>query len=256
MGRLFKNRAVIGVICLVLASLIAFVAIPIINHLTVQTTHVVKVVTDVSMGTQITREMVEEVEVGKLNLPDDVANEIGQIIGDTPLYITSDLKAGDMVRACKLTKTLVLPANKIRQMERNEFTYTIDIDRSYKSRLLPNDIVTFTTYDEDSGTISTVPELRYVSVVTTTTSDGIDILSENQVAPDGKQLKAETITFILNDTQLRVLQQLQQSKNFMMALKCRGDEANMSMVREYLNQQKQYFTSLPKVEETDGTEEG
>ncbi len=258
MGRLLKNRALIGVFCLILASLIAFVAIPVINYLTVQTTHIVRVTKDVSMGTQITKDVLEEVEVGKLNLPDDVITETKQIIGDTPLYVTSDMKSGDMVRASKLTRTLVLPSNKIRQMETDEFTYSIEIDKSYRARLLPNDIVTFTKYDKATGQVSTVKELEFVSVVTTSTSDGIDILYETQVGPDGKQLKAETITFIINDKQLKVLQQLQQDKNFMMALKCRGDETNMSKVREYLAKQKRYFETYiePTLDELEDLTEG
>ena len=238
MRNLFKNRIVIGAICIALAIIVGFVVVPVVNALTSSTVEVVRVNKDISMGTQITTEMLELVEVGKLNLPTNIATDFKQVEG---LYFTTDLKAGDYILASKVTDRLVLPENKIRQMKQGEASYTIKLGNAYLSKLLPNDIVTFYSFN-DAGEAVVVKELEYVSVVTTTTSDRIDILTANQVAADGSVLVPNTITFILSDVQVQKLMTLEHSGGFKIALEYRGDSD--AVINDYLAKQEQNLHSL------------
>lgn len=233
--KILKNRIFIGGVSLVLAVLIAFVVVPVVNKLTTKTIKVVRVKEDVGMGTQLTEDMLELVEIGNINLPSQPATDFKQV---KDLFVTVDLKAHDVLYGNKLTNKLVIPENKIRKMNAGESAYTIQIKDSYRSRLLPNDIVTFYTFDKE-GNARIVEELKYVSVVTTTTADKVDILYSTQVAKDGKSLVADTITFILDKTQVQKLMTLEHSGNFKMALIYRGDDE--TTIENYLNQQKSYL---------------
>lgn len=233
--KLLKNRVFIGVVCLVLAAIIAFVAVPIINQLSTKTMEVIRVKDDIGMGTQLTEDMLERVEIGKLNLPSEPATDTSQVVG---LFVTVDMKAHDVVYATKVTDKLVFPENKLRKMSVGESAYTVNLGDTYRSRLLPNDVVCFYTFDED-GNSQTVPELQYVSVVTTTTADKVDILYSSQVAKDGTALVPSTITFILSQSQIQKLLTLENSGKYKMTLVCRGTDTDAA--QDYINQQNSYL---------------
>ena len=243
--KLFKNRIFIGISCLVLAALIGFVAVPVVNRLTTSTIEVMRVVNDVGMGTRITEDMLEKVEIGKLNLPSEPATSPKQIVGK---YVTVDMKAHDVVYANKVTSKLVFPENKLRQMQIGESAYTVKLGESYRSRLLPNDVVSFYTFNDD-GSAAIVPELQYVSVVTTTTANKVDILYSSQVAADGSALVPDTITFILNGTQINKLLTLENKGKYKMTLVCRGSDEYAA--QQYINQQNSYLKGQLSVAATD-----
>ena len=231
----FKNRIVIGIFCLALALIVGFVAVPVINNLTSQTIEVVRVKQDVGMGVQLTEEMLEVVEVGKINLPENTALKTSDVVG---LYATTDMKTSDMITGAKVTDKLTLPENKIRQMKSNERLVTIKISGTVLDRLLPNDVVGIYTYNKN-GECVVVPELENISVVSMSTSEGVHILYSEQKASDGSSLVAERITFILNDVQARRLLTLSKSNNFSILLACRSD--NEEEIKTRLNKQAQYF---------------
>ena len=252
--KIFKNRLFLATICLVLAALIGFVGVPLINRLSSQTTVVVRVKQDVNMGTQLTEDMLEQVEVGTINLQKNLATNVSDAVG---LYVTVDMKEGDYVSGAKVAQKLVLPENKIRQMEDGEATYRVLLGDSSRLRLLPNDIVTFHTYDA-SGNAVEIPELKYVSVVVTTATDGTEIMTATQAAKDGGYLKAETATFILSDKQMSRLLELERSGNFRITLTYRG--SNESRIQRYLTTQKTLLygssTSTRELDEGEWTEVG
>lgn len=244
--KIFKNRLVVAGICLVVASLIGFVGVPIINKISSQTTMVVRVNQDVSMGTQFTEDMLELVEVGKINLPENVAGRISDVVG---LYATVDMKQDDMVVGKKVAEKLVLPENKIRQMRAGERAYAIQLGSSAPLRLLPNDIVAFYVYDS-AGNAKVVPELNYVSVVVTTTSEGVDIFTATQTSGDGKRLSAAYATFILSEKQMERLLELEKSGNFSITLEYRGDDE--AKIQEYLTKQDRILAGADAWEDQAG----
>ena len=60
---IFKNRTVIGVICIIVALVICFGVTPLFNQVISQKTNIVRVAKEIKVGEEITKDMVQTVEV-------------------------------------------------------------------------------------------------------------------------------------------------------------------------------------------------
>ena len=87
-----NNRFIYGILSIVLAAIIAFVAIPAVTKKTSSTCEIVRMKTAVSRGTVITSADVELVSVGGFNLPDSTARKTEDVVGT---YAATDLYPGD-----------------------------------------------------------------------------------------------------------------------------------------------------------------
>ena len=87
-----KNRTVVGVICILLSLLICFGLTPLFNQSVSQKAEIVRVVQPIRAGDEITESMVQIVEVGGYNLPEDVLRQRESVVGK---YATADLAVGD-----------------------------------------------------------------------------------------------------------------------------------------------------------------
>ena len=72
---LMKNRTVLGILCLILALLLAFGLTPIMNKLSDGRVSVVRIKQDVSQGHKMTEDDIEIVSVGAVNLPSGVIKD-------------------------------------------------------------------------------------------------------------------------------------------------------------------------------------
>lgn len=95
-----NNRFIFGILSLVLAAVIAFVALPTIARQTNGKTEIVRITQPVLKGEQVTKENAEVVEVGGYNLPANVAHSLDDVEG---LYVTADLAAGDYILTSKVS---------------------------------------------------------------------------------------------------------------------------------------------------------
>ena len=238
---IFKNRVVIGITCLILAILVGFVVVPTVNNITSQTVEVVRVKEDVKIGTQITDEMVEMVEIGKKNLPGNPFSATSKVVG---LYAVKDMDSGDIVYDKKVAKTITLPEARVRAMSSNEKTYDLALSGN-KIKFLPNDIVTFYEIGEN-GEVNEVPELKYVSVVCQTTKDGAQILTADQVGTDGKAMEPEYMKFIVTDTQILKLLSLESTGNYKIALAKRASSTTDAELQRLLSEQDSILNSAVK----------
>lgn len=244
--KLFKNRVFIGIMCLALAAIISFVAVPIINSFASSTTIVVRAVQDVTMGTRITEDHIEEIEMGKKNLPAGTVFKKADVIGK---YFITDINKGDIILISKIATSLILPEAKIRSMAFDESAVEIKLAGATNQRLLPNDIVTI--YEKTDSGVRLIPELKYVSVVVTKTKDGTEIIKANQTASNGKPLSAETVMFIVNEKQAQKLLSLQGRMSFV--LKYRGNSS--AIIRRYLDEQAAYFNPSSTTENATSSEQ-
>jgi len=121
-----KNRTMLGVICIVLSLLICFALTPLFNQSVSQKTSIVRVAKDIKSGDQITKDMVQTVEVGGYNLPDDVMKQSDTVVGK---YATANLSAGDYILAAKLTD---IPAAE------NAYLYSLNGDKQAISVSIKN----------------------------------------------------------------------------------------------------------------------
>ena len=80
-----NNRFIFGILSLVLAAVIAFVALPTIARQTNGKAEIIRITQPVLKGEKITSDNTEVVEVGGYNLPSNVAHRLSDVEG---LYVT------------------------------------------------------------------------------------------------------------------------------------------------------------------------
>ena len=179
---------------------------------------------DIKEGDEITAEMVQTVEVGAYNLPQNLMTDKKEVVGK---YATADLVAGDYILSSKLS---AVPAAE------NAYLYNLDgtkqaISVTIKSfatglsgKLESGDIVTVIVADyQGKGETAIPPELQYVEVISVTASSGYDANTGEVV--DEKELPS-TVTLLVTTEQAKVLAELEQDSELHLALVYRGTPEN------------------------------
>lgn len=185
---IFKNRTVIGVICILLALVICFGITPLFNQSISQKAEIVRVTKDIHAGELITKDMVTTAEVGSYNLPSGILREKDNVVGK---YAKADLAVGDYILAAKLSDA---PAAE------NAYLYNLDgtkqaISVTIKSfatglsgKLQSGDIVSVIVADYPEDGETTIPaELQYVEIISVTASTGYDA-NTGEAKGDEKEL--------------------------------------------------------------------
>ena len=115
-----NNRFIFGILSLVLAAVIAFVALPTIARQTNGKTEIVRITQPVLKGEKITSDNAEVVEVGGYNLPsnvahsmEDVANYVDRIIVMNKGSILYDDKPHNVFRHVKELEQIGLAAPQV-----------------------------------------------------------------------------------------------------------------------------------------------
>ena len=222
--KIFRNRTVIGVLCILLALIICFGVTPLFSRSASEKTEIVRVTMDIKEGDEITAEMVQTVEVGAYNLPQNLMTDKKEVVGK---YATADLAAGDYILSSKLS---AVPAAE------NAYLYNLGgtkqaISVTIKSfatglsgKLESGDIVTVIVADyQGKGETAIPPELQYVEVISVTASSGYDANTGEVV--DEKELPS-TVTLLVTTEQAKVLAELEQDSELHLALVYRGTPEN------------------------------
>lgn len=222
--KIFRNRTVIGVLCILLALIICFGVTPLFSRSASEKTEIVRVTKDIKEGNEISAEMVQTVEVGAYNLPQNLMTDKKEVVGK---YATADLAAGDYILSSKLS---AVPAAE------NAYLYNLDgkkqaISVTIKSfatglsgKLESGDIVTVIVADyQGKGETAIPPELQYVEVISVTASSGYDANTGEVV--DEKELPS-TVTLLVTTEQAKVLAELEQDSELHLALVYRGTPEN------------------------------
>ena len=222
--KIFRNRTVIGVLCILLALIICFGVTPLFSRSASEKTEIVRVTKDIKEGDEIIAEMVQTVEVGAYNLPQNLMTDKKEVVGK---YATADLAAGDYILSSKLS---AVPAAE------NAYLYNLDgkkqaISVTIKSfatglsgKLESGDIVTVIVADyQGKGETAIPPELQYVEVISVTASSGYDANTGEVV--DEKELPS-TVTLLVTTEQAKVLAELEQDSELHLALVYRGTPEN------------------------------
>ena len=222
--KIFRNRTVIGVLCILLALIICFGITPLFSRSASEKTEIIRVTKDIKEGDEITAEMVQMVEVGAYNLPQNLMTDKKDVVGK---YATADLAAGDYILSSKLS---AVPAAE------NAYLYNLDgtkqaISVTIKSfatglsgKLESGDIVTVIVADyQGKGETAIPPELQYVEVISVTASSGYDANTGEVV--DEKELPS-TVTLLVTTEQAKVLAELEQDSELHLALVYRGTPEN------------------------------
>ena len=252
--KIFRNRTVIGVLCILLALIICFGVTPLFSRSASEKTEIVRVTKDIKEGDEITAEMVQTVEVGAYNLPQNLMTDKKEVVGK---YATADLVAGDYILSSKLS---AVPAAE------NAYLYNLDgkkqaISVTIKSfatglsgKLESGDIVTVIVADyQGKGETAIPPELQYVEVISVTASSGYDANTGEVV--DEKELPS-TVTLLVTTEQAKVLAELEQDSELHLALVYRGTPENAAKFIAAQDALIEELYAKPETENSGETAEG
>lgn len=249
----FNNRFIYGILSILLAAIIAFVAIPSITRKTSSTAEIVRVVKPLERGQQITAEDVELIEVGSFNLPENVAARIEDVEGT---YAAADLTPGDFILADKVSAAPLSSDPALYDIPDGKIAISVTtqtLATALSDKLQSEDIIRFYHYDDESqllNPVEDIPELRYVKVLSVTDSKGLDIDYTRPPEEDEEKLQTATITVLATPEQAMLLTRYENEGVLHVALISRG---NKTLGEELILRQDTLLNELYGVPEEETT---
>lgn len=248
-----NNRFLFGMLSLLLAAIIAFVALPTIARQTNGKTEIVRITQPVQKGEQITAANTEVVEVGSFNLPPTIARSLEDVNG---LYATADLAQGDYILATKVSMAPISSDVALNSIPSGMTAISLTVKTlasGLSDKLQPGDIIRIYHFLD---TAEEVPELRYVRVLSVTDSDGINVDNTREPSGDEEKKQSATITVLASPEQARIITMLENDGVAHVALVSRGND---TLAEELLSLQAQsileiYYPEL--LDETAAPDEG
>lgn len=201
-----NNRFIFGILSLVLAAVIAFVALPTIARQTNGKAEIVRITQPVLKGEKITSDNAEVVEVGGYNLPSNVAHSMEDVEG---LYVTAELAAGDYILTSKVSTVPVSSDVALNDIPSGKVAISLTVKTlasGLSDKLQPGDIIRIYHFLE---TAEEVPELRFVKVLSVTDSDGINVDNTKEPTEDEEPQQSATITVLASPEQARIITEME-----------------------------------------------
>ena len=246
-----NSRFLYGILSILLAAIIAFIAIPTVTRKTNSKVEIVRITTALDRGDPITAKDVELAEVGGFNLPDNVATKLEDVIGT---YAASSLYPGDYILSGKVSSTPLSSDLTLNAIPDGMVAISITVQSlaaGLSDKLQSGDIIRLYHYNDLSGTLNVVqdiPELKFVKVLSVSDSKGLDIDYTKQPEEDEERLQTATLTVQATPEQAILLTQYENEGMLHVALISRGNEA---LAKELLNQRAEILTQLYENEDAD-----
>ena len=250
-----NNRFIFGILSLVLAAVIAFVALPTIARQTNGKTEIVRITQPVLKGEKITSDNAEVVEVGGYNLPSNVAHSMEDVEG---LYVTADLAAGDYILTSKVSTIPVSSDVALNDIPSGKVAISLTVKTlasGLSDKLQPGDIIRIYHFLE---TAEEVPELRFVKVLSVTDSDGINVDNTKEPTEDEEPQQSATITVLASPEQARIITEMENDGVAHVALISRNNDqlAEELLAEQDKTLQEIYFPETLVEETTEGQDGG
>lgn len=255
--KIFKNRLVIGCICIVAAFAIGFIAVPFLTYKLNDKVTVVVVAEDIPKGAELSADKLKTIQMSLGDVP-YADNEYFNCIDTSngaqthnrillkdaanvarKVYATTDMKANDIVTNHKASTSFPYSDENLRALENNEYAVTVSVKSlaaSLGAKIKVGDIVTVLVSAEDSTYAEVPQELMYVELMSIENSDAADINRGSDTSSTGIP---SVVTFRVNLYQAQTLAWIEQNASIHLALACRGDDERAA---ELLEMQKKYFT--------------
>lgn len=242
----FNNRFVFGVLSILLAAVIAFVAIPTIVSQTNGKTEIVRIAQPVLRGAQITEKDVETVEVGGYNLPVNVARTAEDVVGK---YATADLAAGDYILSVKVSFTPITSDVQLNSIPSGKVAISLTVKTlasGLSDKLQSGDIIRVYHFLDAAAD---VPELQFVKVLSVTDSKGVNVDNTQEPKEEDEKRQSATITVLATPEQAKVITELENDGVAHVALISRGND---ELAEKLLEKQDEVLLKLcpPVMEET------
>lgn len=203
---MFQNKIFVGVGCVVLAAVMAFILLPSVNRSKNGTVKILKLKENISAGTQIDEAMLEEKEVGKYGLPESIVNDKDKVVGK---FAACSISSDDLILSSKLSD---FAASKKLDgvMNAGKMLVTVSLDSvaaAVGNHLQSGDIVSVIGYADN--TVTAYEELKNLEVFSVENDDAQNL---DDVENDENAEKiASNITLVVNQAQAEKLVQTEYS---------------------------------------------
>lgn len=217
----FNNRFTFGIISLVLAATIAFIAIPTTISKTNGKTEIVRISQPVLKGDVITDKDVEVVEVGSYNLPENIAHTQDDVIGK---YTMADLVKGDYILTSKVSVTPITSDVQLSNIPSGKMAISLSIKTlasGLSDKLQPSDIIRIYHFLDEA---EDVPELQFVKVLSVTDSKGVNVDNTQEPDEDEEKQQSATITVLASPEQAKIITGLENDGSCHVALISRNND--------------------------------
>lgn len=239
-----KNRTLIGVVAIALAAILVFVAAPIINSMSSEKMEVVQLKTVISEGKLITSADVEVVEIGKLGVSNSVITKESAVVGK---YAASTLYPHTNLFPDMFTESDNTSTNVLANLDKDHVAISVSV-KSFAAALsakIENGDIVSVIVNDNTGTYT--PEaLKYVKVISSTTSTGVD--TDQAVNDENGVPTPATITFYVTPYQAKLLAAYETRASMHFALVCRADSAQAT---EFIIEQEEALEKIMKKEAAD-----
>jgi pilus assembly protein CpaB len=216
-----NNRFIFGIVSIVLAAVIAFIALPTIARQTNGTTEIVRIVQPVQRGTVITGRDIEIIEVGAHNLPANIARTEDDVVGR---FAAADLFIGDYILTSKVSYAPVSADILLSSIPSGKVAISLTVRTlasGLSDKLLSGDIVRIYHFLNESRDIA---ELHFVRVLAVTDSKGVDVDYSLSLSEDEEKRQTATITILASPEQARIITALENDGIAHVALISRDNE--------------------------------
>ena len=252
--KLFKNRTVLGIFCIAVSLLICFAITPLVNAGLSKKVAIVRFNQMVQEGEQITKNMVDVVEVGNHNLPENVVRNLADVEGK---YLTATVYAGDYILTDKISEEPSAENKYLYNLNGEKQAMSITINtfaEGLSGKLKSGDIVSVIAPDYLGSGETVIPaELKYVEVIAVTAKSGYDANTEEQRTEEEEKELPSTVTILVRPEQSRLLARLEAEGEIHLSLVFRG-EAEKAL--EFIKAQDQVLDEIKAEEEAAMQEDG
>ena len=249
-----NNRFIYGIISIVLAAVIAFIAVPAVTSKTNSTCEIVRVKSYIARGRQITADDIETVTVGEYNLPATVAKKKEDVIGT---YAAAEFYPGDYVLAGKVSAIPVSSDLTLNEIPDGKLAISITaktLAAALSDKLQAGDIIRFYHYNEENEEqpVVDIEELKFVKVLSITDADGLDVDYTTPLEEDEEKQQTATLTVLVSPEQAVLLTRYENEGILHVALISRGNE---KLAQELLERQEQILNKKYGTESAGGMDE-
>ncbi len=243
--KFIKSKLFIGIVCFLVAILVGFVGVPMVNKMTNETVSVVRFKEDIKKGTVITQQSIEVVKTPPAGLPENAISTPTEVIDK---FAVTDLQKEDFATTAKVSASA---PDYLHQLPKGKMAVSFTVNTfaaGLSGKVLQDDIISLFTVVGDIQNLTKTeevtaenhPALTYLKVLSATAATGID--TDNKTKDeDGNLLLPATITVLANAEQAKLIAGLEQNGTIQVAVVSRG---NTEYAEELLSVQQNYFDQL------------
>ena len=235
-----KSRALVGTLCLIIASILCFVITPAFTTALNTKIKVLETTRNIKIGEKLNDSMFREIEVGSYGLNPNIITNKNEIKNK---YATIDLYKGQYVYKSNISEKIpykdeYLYSNLTGTNRAISFTIK-NLSNGLSNKLIQGDIISIIVINQSAKTEKEqtyIPEeLKYVEVLTTTNNDGNDIKYTDNNKNNEDNIY-QTITVLVCDEQAKIIANAELTKQLFVELVYR--QGNQKIAKYLLSEQE------------------